>query len=122
VDFSVIQTFSFVGANSPVARRVLAALKERYGVASPEKVQSPVGVAHAYDLTHLLALAIDKAGSTDRAKIRNALEHLGPYQGLVRRYEAPFTADRHDALSSTQVFFARYDDEGNLVPAERHKK
>ena len=122
VDFTVVQTFSFIGAKSPAAKRVLAALKQRYGITSAEAVVSPVGVAHAYDLTHLLARAINKAGSTDRSKIRDALERLGPYDGLVRRYDKPFAPDRHDALSADQVFMARFDAEGALIPVPWHKK
>jgi branched-chain amino acid transport system substrate-binding protein len=119
VEFSVIQTFSFKGkASSPVARRVLQALQQRYGVQPPDDVTSPVGVAHAYDLTHLLARAVDKAGSTDRRKVRDALERLGPYQGLVQSYTAPFTPQRHDALSARNVFFARYTADDRLVPIE----
>lgn len=122
VDFSVVQTYSFIDAKSPAAKRVLAALKQRYGIASAEDVVSPVGVAHAYDLTHILARAINKAGSTDRSKIRDALENLGPYDGLVRRYDKPFAPDRHDALSADQVFMARFDAEGALIPVPWHKK
>ncbi len=122
VDFTVVQTFSFIGAKSPAAKRVLAALKQRYGITSAEAVVSPVGVAHAYDLTHILARAINKAGSTDRSKIRDALENLGPYDGLVRRYDKPFAPDRHDALSADQVFMARFDAQGTLLPAPWHKK
>jgi branched-chain amino acid transport system substrate-binding protein len=122
VDFSVIQTYSFIGARSPVAQRVLAALKTRYGIEKVEQIKSPVGVAHAYDLTHLLARAINLAGSTQRSKIRDALEKLGPYDGLVRRYSKPFTADRHDALSAEQAFMARFDQNGALVPVQWRKK
>lgn len=122
VDFTVVQTFSFIGAKSPAAKRVLAALKQRYGITSAEAVVSPVGVAHAYDLTHILARAINKAGSTDRSKIRDALENLGPYDGLVRRYDKPFAPDRHDALSADQVFMARFDAQGALIPVPWHKK
>ena len=118
VDFAVIQTFSFQGKKSPTARRVMQALQQRYGVPSPEDVPSAVGVAQAYDLTHLLARAVDKAGSTDRRKIRDALERLGPYQGLVQSYPAPFTPQRHDALSASNVFFARYTADDRLVPIE----
>ena len=116
VDFAVIQTYSFVGQRGPVASRVLAALKRDHGVESAEAVKSPVGVAHAYDLMHLLARAIDKAGSTDRSKVRDALERLGPYDGLVRRYTQPFAPDRHDALSPAQIFFARYTADDRLLP------
>jgi branched-chain amino acid transport system substrate-binding protein len=119
VDFAVVQTYSFVGDNSPAARRVLAALKTRYGVESAERVISPVGVAHAYDLTHLVAKAIQKAGSIERTKVRAALEQLGPHDGLVRRYAKPFTPERHDALSPEQVFMARYTPDDQLIPINR---
>jgi branched-chain amino acid transport system substrate-binding protein len=116
VDLTVVQTYSFIGAKSPAALRVLAALKTRYGIPEAEKIKSPVGVAQAYDLTHILARAIDKAGSTNRRKIRDALEKLGPYDGLVRRYNPPFAPDRHDALTPGDVFMARYTAEDTLVP------
>ena len=122
VDLSVIQTFSFVDATSPAARRVLAALKTRYGVRDAASIISPVGIAHAYDLTHLLARAIDKAGSTDRARIRDALERLGPYDGLVRRYSRPFTPTRHDALGPEQIFMARYTADDRLMPIRWRRK
>lgn len=122
VDFAVIQTYSFIGQRSPAARRVLQALREKYGIESAERVKSPVGVAHAYDLTHLLARAIAKAGSTDRARIRAALEQLGPYDGLVRRYAQPFSAERHDALSPANIFFARYTADDVLVPIDRGQR
>lgn len=116
VDFAVIQTFSFAKTRSPVARRVLKALRERYGMTDPERIFSPVGIAHAYDLTHLLARAIDKAGRADRRGIRDALENLGPYAGLVRYYARPFSPERHDALGPEQVFMARYSADDRLLP------
>lgn len=118
VDLSVIQTYSFIGQETPAAKRVLAALKSRYGVSGAEGVKAPVGVAHAYDLTHILARAIDKAGSTDRRKIRDALENLGPYDGLVRRYARPFAPGRYDALSPENILFARYTAADVLVPVK----
>ncbi|NMG00064.1 ABC transporter substrate-binding protein [Aromatoleum toluolicum] len=119
VDFAVIQTFSFIGVDTPVAKRVLSALKTRYGIDGAERVRAPAGVAHAYDLTHLLARAIARAGSTDRAKVRAAMEKLPPYPGLVRHYERPFTPERHDALGPEQVFMARYTAQDVLVPLAR---
>jgi len=116
LDYTVVQTFSFIGRHDPVAQRVLAALSRDYGVQRPERVISPVGLAQAYDLVHLLARAIQRAGSTDRARIRDALEQLGPYQGLVRYYQRPFTPQRHEALSAAQVFMARYRADGSIVP------
>jgi branched-chain amino acid transport system substrate-binding protein len=117
VDFDVVQTYSFIGARDPVAQRVLAALRDKYGVAHARAVESPVGVAHAYDLTHLLAKAIARAASADRERVRDALERLGPHQGLVRRYAPPFTPERHEALDARQVFMAAYERDGALVRA-----
>jgi len=116
IDYTVIQTFRFLGNESPAARRLVAALRQKYGIATAADVKSPVGVAHAYDLMHLLARAIDKAGSTDRARVRSAMEQLGPYDGLIRHYARPFTPTRHDALTPEQIFFARYLPDDRLAP------
>jgi branched-chain amino acid transport system substrate-binding protein len=122
VDFSVIQTYSFIDAHGAVAKRVQEAMMQHYKVASADQIKAPVGVAQAYDLTRLLASAIDLAGSTDRLKIRNALENLGPYDGLIRHYAKPFDAQRHEALSADNVFFARYTADDKLLPLPAVKR
>lgn len=111
----MVQTYSFIGAGDPPARRVLAALKARFGVSDPRRIDSPVGVAHVYDLVRLLAQAIDKAGGTDRTAVRDAFENLDEYQGLVRLYRPPFTAQRHEALGPENIFLARYALDSTLV-------
>jgi branched-chain amino acid transport system substrate-binding protein len=116
LDFAVVQSYSFIGATDAVARRVLAALRDKYGVTDPRRVESPVGVAHAYDLTHLLARAIARAGSADRSAVRGALERLEPHQGLVRRYAPAFTADRHEALGAGTAFMSAFEGDDALVP------
>ena len=116
IDLKVIQTYSFYGPPDPVKTRVLAALKERYGLTTVEAIESPVGIAHAYDLTHAVARAIETAGSVDPAAVRNALERLPPWQGLVRRYDPAFTPTNHDALRPDNVFFARYVRGKGIVP------
>ena len=116
VDLAVVQTYSFIGKTDPVSQRVLLGLKTLTGSDDPRKVVSPVGVAHAYDLVQLLARAIRQAKSTDRDAVRQALEQLGSYQGLVRRFDKPFTAKRHDALSIQEVFMARYAPDGAIEP------
>lgn len=115
VDFSVIQTFSFLQARTQPLERFMAAARN-LGVTRVEAIESPVGVAHAYDMTHILARAIDLAGSTDRAAIRNALERVPVYDGLVRRYAPPFTPTRHEALGTAELLMARYRADGVLVP------
>lgn len=88
------------------------------GLAFPriEVIESPVGMAHAYDMMHILARAIDLAGSTDRVAVRSALEKVPEYDGLVRRYAPPFTPTRHEALGEAELLMARYRPDGVLVP------
>lgn len=117
VDLSFVQTFSFIDHPSPKARAVLAAAMQKMKAGSPAEVHSPVGVAHAYDLVHILARAVTRARSTDRPKIRDALEQLPPYDGLIKRYAPPFTADRHEALGPEQIFIARWRRDGAIVRA-----
>jgi branched-chain amino acid transport system substrate-binding protein len=118
VDFSVIQTFSFYQADPARVKRFLASAARVSKVKRIEDIPGPVGVAHAYDLTHILARAIDLAGSTDRRAVRDALERVGSHHGLVRDYAPPFTPARHEALGPEQLLMARYRADGVLVPAQ----
>jgi len=122
VDLSVVQTYSFIDKTDPVARRALAGLKSVAGTDDPRKVVSPVGVAHAYDLVHLLAKAIKQAKTADRLAVRDALENLGPYTGLLGQFDRPFTAGRHDALSIRHVFMARFANDGSIEPLAKTKR
>lgn len=116
VDLMVVQTFSFLHPRTALQREVLRAALQRSGVPGPRALPSPVGIAHAYDLTQILARAIELAGSTDRAAIRDALERVRDYHGLVRDYGEAFTATRHDALNARDVFMARYAADGAIEP------
>jgi branched-chain amino acid transport system substrate-binding protein len=118
VDFAVIQTFSFFNARKEALDRFMAAAA-KLGVKRIEQIESPVGVAHAYDMTHILARAINIAGSTDRAAIRDALEKVPVHQGLIKRYAPAFTATRHEALGPGELLMARYRDDGVIVPLPR---
>lgn len=115
VDFALVQTYSFIDAKRPKARQVLAAAQRMFGVKDARSLAAPVGLAHAYDLTHILARAIDRAGSTERAAVRTALEQVRDYDGLIKRYPQPFTPARHEALSLEDVFMARYAPDGAIV-------
>lgn len=116
VDFQVIQTFTFVGNERPRARQLAAWLMKQGGHASPQEIPSPVGSAHAYDMTHLIARAVDQARSTRGEAVRQALEKLPPFDGAVRRYAPAFAPDRHDGLGPQQVLFVRIERSGALVP------
>ncbi len=78
----------------------------------------PVGVANSYDAMHLVALAIEKAGSTDGDKVRKALYEIGPHQGLIKRYVNSFTQDNHDALNENDYIMVRYDGD-QIVPVDK---
>lgn len=114
VDFTMVQTFSFFDAKGKAVGRVLDAAGRLYGMKTAGSIISPVGLAHAYDLTHILALAINKAGSTDRKAIRDALEKVSGYDGLIKNYRNPFTSSRHEALSQDDVFMAQYAKDGSI--------
>lgn len=116
VDFSVIQTFSFFQADRQMLARFMRVADKVAGIKRIEDIRAPVGVAHAYDLMHILARAINLAGSTDRSAIRRALEKVHNHHGLIRRYKQPFTPTRHEALGPEQLFMARYRADGVLIP------
>ena len=116
-DAHFVQTYSFFGKQNPVGERVLAALMKKYpAIKGPGDVFAPVGTANAYDAMHLLAMAITQAGSTDADAIRTALEDLkGTYQGLIKTYNKPFSAQNHDALGPDDYIMVRYEGE-QIVP------
>lgn len=118
VDFSVIQTFSPFRIPPDRLAPVLETAGRLFGIQRPEDIVSPVGFLHAYDLTRILALAIDRAGTTDRAAVRDALEQVGPYHGVTRDYDRPFAPGRHEALGPDDLLMARFRADGVLVPVD----
>jgi branched-chain amino acid transport system substrate-binding protein len=108
-DAQFVQTHSFFGEQNAAGKRLIAALVKKYPeIKGPADIFSPVGTANAYDAMHLLAMAIERAGSTDGKAIRQALESLGTYEGLIKTYRQPFTADNHDALGPDDYVMVRY--------------
>jgi len=107
VDF--VQTYSFFGDQNEVGKKFIAAAIKKYeDVKGPEDIFPPVGYANAYDAMHLLALAIEQAGSTDGDSIRLALENLKPHQGLIKNYQPAFTPENHDALGYQDYVMVHY--------------
>jgi branched-chain amino acid transport system substrate-binding protein len=108
-DAHFVQTYSFYGEQGEVGKRVLQELIDTYPeINGPEDIFSPVGTANAYDAMHILARAIDKAGSTDGDAIREALEDMDTYRGLIKVYDPPFTHDNHDALNENDYIMVRF--------------
>src|SRR2546423_1007442 len=109
-----LQTHFFFCKQSDVGGLVISALKAKYGIKGPEDILAPVGTANAYDAMHLVGLAIEKAGAADGVKIRDALENLGEYRGLIKTYKHPFTADEHDALNEKDYVLVTWK-QGKIV-------
>jgi len=119
VSLQFLQSFSFMNPKNEKTKQVIKKYFEAYNVDHPGKIFAPVGTAHAYDLVHLLAIAIEKAGSFDRAAIRDALERIENYEGIVRRYSPPFTPEKHDALDQSSFFLAVFNQQGHIVPVTK---
>ena len=114
-DISVLQTFHFHHQKNNKAKQLLEAYYNKYGLIDAAAIEGVTGLAHAYDLIHLIAIAADKANSIQVNELRNALESLKDIQGAVKYYEAPFTKERHDALWSKDYFMTKINDKGHLV-------
>jgi branched-chain amino acid transport system substrate-binding protein len=111
----VLQTFHFSHQKNSQSKQLLEAYHNKYGLVDSQAIGGVTGLAHAYDLIHLIAAAADKAGSIEIDKLRSALESLQDVSGAVKHYDAPFTKERHDALWSKDYFMTKYNDKGHLV-------
>ncbi|WP_300456773.1 ABC transporter substrate-binding protein [Accumulibacter sp.] len=118
LDFSVAQSFSLFRIPPAKAEAMAAKVREAYGIDLYRDYDGPVGFANAYDLMHILARAIHLAGSAERAKVRDAMEQVRNYDGLMRRYARPFEHGRHEAASLAQIVFTHYRADGVLVPVD----
>jgi branched-chain amino acid transport system substrate-binding protein len=104
-----VQTYSFFGKQSPVGERVLAMLMKKYpDIKGPGDATPAVGIANAYDAMHLVALAIEKAGSTNGEAIRQGFYKIDTYDGLIKKYTKPFTPDNHDAIGENDYIWTRF--------------
>lgn len=108
-DVVFVQTYSFFGKQSPVGEKVIAELKKRYPeIKGVNDIVAPVGTANAYDATMLTALAINKAGSTNGEKIREAFYEIPEYKGLIKTYKKPFSAESQDALTDRDYIWVHF--------------
>lgn len=123
INLTFLQTYSFLNNNQSDAKTyVVDAYKRRFLAADANEIMAPAGTAHAYDLIHLYARAVSKAGSTEPEKVREALELINSYSGLVKDYNMPFTEDKHDALDASDFNMAKFNESGAIVPLNRSGK
>lgn len=57
---------------------------------------------------HILAMAIEKAGTTDRSAVRKAPEEITDYDELINYYKRPFTKKKRSALFPEDLFMGRF--------------
>jgi ABC-type branched-subunit amino acid transport system substrate-binding protein len=118
VDLRFVQTALMDDHANPRLKHFTASYRTRFGLDGDTPIPSPLGSANAYDLTHLLARAVARAKTTERAAIRNALESLPNHAGVLREYAPAFSPKRHDALDRGTLRLARFDEGGRIVAAD----
>jgi len=64
---------------------------------------------------HLSALAIAQAGSTDGDAVRQGFYKIASYDGLIKKYDKPFTPANHDAIGADDYVWAQFID-NRIVP------
>ena len=120
-DVHFVQTYSFFGTQTPVGAKVMKLLMAKYpDIKGPGDVTPAVGVANAYDAMHLIALAIKNAGSTEGDKIREGFFKIASYDGLIKKYNKPFSADNHDAVSENDYVWTQFID-NQILPVAMKK-
>lgn len=99
-------------AKTAVGAQLLARYQTRYGPAN----NSYNGVVHAYDLMHLLALAVTHAGEGNAAAIRQGFYAISEYQGAIKQFQQPFNPNNHEALAPSDLLLLQLNDQGLGVP------
>jgi branched-chain amino acid transport system substrate-binding protein len=95
------QTFIQDAASRPQAAQFVDNYKKKYNV---DRIPSAVSAAQGYDSMHLLAMAMEQAGSTEGPKVKAALENLNkPYEGAIATFNKPYSATDHEAIHNEQV-------------------
>ena len=69
----VMQTFTWMGEMDPKTKAIWEKIQKKYGLKDPSDLKMGSGTANAYDAVYILAKAIEKAGSYDWKKVRDAL-------------------------------------------------
>jgi branched-chain amino acid transport system substrate-binding protein len=116
----VVQTYTFMGTMDPKKQVLWDKLKAKYGVKDPSEIKMGSGVANAYDAVYIVAKAIEKAGSYDWKKVREAL-YTVDYDGLVADYKPAFDAkdpERQDAILPKYYKLTVWTD-GKLLPIDQ---
>ncbi|MGA1931176.1 DctP family TRAP transporter solute-binding subunit [Arcobacter sp. YIC-464] len=115
IDLSFIQSFSFINNKRVQAKNLALKYMSKYNIATIEKIKAPAGVAQAYDATMILAKAIKNANSLKKEDIKNSLENISEYKGVIKDYINIFNSKNHDALEKNDFFMAKYNKDGLII-------
>lgn len=97
----------FAASTTEDASDRAAALHKRLMAKHPN-MPAFVSAAQGYDAVMLIAAAIKQAGGTDGPKLQQALENLGAVQGIIKKYEKPFSKEQHEALGVADFHLAQW--------------
>ncbi len=118
-DLRFIQSFSFINNPNQIAKELSASYLKKYGKRSIKEITAPNAVAQAYDAALILAEAIKKANSFEGQKIKEQLEKIKILKGAVKTYVDPFSRKDHEALEEKDFFFAKFNQEGKIIPVKK---
>jgi len=113
LNLHLLQTYSFFEPHNATKHHLYQRYLEVYQTLDIPYAAN--GVAQAYDLVHLLALAVEQQQSTDPEAIQQAMEQPPPYQGVLKDYAPAFSADSHDALTEEDIYIAKVTPKGQLL-------
>lgn len=108
VNKDVYMVQSFTVDQSEEAKKFHEKIVAKYG----EDI-FPIASAQGYDCARLILEAVKKAG-TDSKAIRDAIENMEGFNGVTAIGDKPFSKEKHDGLTSDNMFLATYKD-GNIV-------
>lgn len=106
VDLHLLQTIVFSEPKTQQGELLYQRFIERYG--EPVGYNSFNGVAHAYDLVHMLAIAVTKAGSGETEQVRQQLKSLESYAGVMKAYRYPFSG-LQEGLTKDDYLMVRFN-------------
>lgn len=111
INMKVFQTFSFKHNDNEYAQRLEKNYLAKYGREDYHKITAANGVAQAYDIMSILAKAVNNANSVDGIKLKESLENIQNYDGVLKDYDTVFTKENHDALNMNDYFMVNIKEE-----------
>jgi branched-chain amino acid transport system substrate-binding protein len=121
-------TVTIDGPQPPERKAFIDEYRRRYN----QDMDAAVFAVGAYDSVYLFKTVIERDGA-DPKKIRDGLEKVAEFKGLVKHFKRPvFTRDRHNAVTEEDMVMTRwtngkmleikYDDKGPYVETDAQTK